>query len=407
MFNNSRDKRVLIFGGIPEIYKCLLKKNVEVCAVHKDLKNIDKSMEASVTYYEFDYRNLEQTLYFVLELSSEYPIDAIITFTEDAQETVAAINESMGLSGISSKLAKVVKDKSLMRNVISDFSPVKSDVVMDKVELLDFVSNNGFPLILKPKDGVGSRGIKLLESFEDIKKVEFEESMMVEEYLMGKEFSIESFSSGGVHKIIAVTEKRVFNGNDESKFVEEAHLVPAILFDKDENRIIDYVIDFLNKIDLRDGPAHTEIILTKTGPKVIETHTRPGGDYIPELVKLSTGIDIYELAIDKFVFNKEKIQELKKMPVKGAAIKFFTFSPGKVIDLSGLEEAAKSDGIVRLDLTIKPGDYINPVKRSGDRCGYVIATGEDAYHAYERCLKAAKLIKVTYDSEEVYNGYDY
>lgn len=392
-------KRIILIGGTVEIYKYASNEGIEILSIQK-AENFNQGMaNLSLKTFVFDYTNLNQTLEFVQSISKIHPIDCVISFTEDAQEITAKLNEIMGLPGIPVQLTRLVKDKSIMRSFINDFSPIKSRLVKTKREIIDFAKETNFPIILKPKDGVGSQGIKLINKTEDINNLILDNEMLIEEYLYGREFSVETISFDGDHRLISITEKQLFNKENNSKFVEEAHKVPANLNLIEQKVINEYVVLFLNKISLINGPAHTEIILTKNGPKVVETHTRPGGDNIPELVNLSYGINIYELTIDWFVMNKKpEINNLKNH--QSAAIKFLKFKPGKIAQVLGVEEASQIKDVIRIELEIKIGDYIKPIMKSRDRSGYIIAIGKDSEQAYKTCEKAALLLEVIYEVKE-------
>ncbi|HDR7671323.1 TPA: ATP-grasp domain-containing protein [Bacillus wiedmannii] len=398
--SKTKFNRILIIGGTPEIYECAGKLGIEVLSIQRP-SSLNKDMtRIAFKTFVFDYEDIKETIKFIETVTKLYPIDCVLTFTEDAQEIAAIINETMGKLGVSSDLTHLVKDKSKMRDMISDFSHVESKLVKSIDELKVFIEKIGYPVILKPKDGVGSNGVRLIKDKKEIYTLDLTDEILVEEYLIGKEYSVESFSFNGTHEVISITEKQLFNNDEASRFVEQAHRVPANIIESDKELIQKYVKEFLTQINLSNGPAHTEIMLTNKGPKVIETHTRPGGDYIPELVNLSYGINLYEMTLNWFV--KEKKTEINTIANEGAAIKFLRFNPGKVKKIQGLMEASSLKGVIRVELNVKNGEYINPVTKSRDRSGYIIAVGRDSNEAYDICEKASNLLEVIYETEEGY-----
>ena len=81
------------------------------------------------------------------------------------------------------------------------------------------------------------------------------------------------------------------------------------------------------------------------------------------------------------------------------AIRFLTASPGplptgRVIRVGDLEPVLASDGVVQADTYIEVGETIRPVRRDGDRRGYVIAVGEDSSEALRRAEEAASRFTV-------------
>src|SRR5262249_51439024 len=143
------------------------------------------------------------------------------------------------------------------------------------------------PAILKPVRGSASCSVIKIDgpaaieaawnAFPETERNRF----IVEEFLEGPEFSVESFSFNGFHSILAVTEKHC-----SESFVELGHVLPAALPKQTEDEIVACVRNFLDLVTLKDGPAHTEVKLTLAGPRIVEGHNRVGGDKINELVEL-------------------------------------------------------------------------------------------------------------------------
>lgn len=152
-------------------------------------------------------------------------------------------------------------------------------------------------MIVKPADRSGSRGITLVESKEDIAsavELAFEESfskeVLIESFVNGREFSVESVSYNGVHKILQVTEKFT---TGSPGFIEKGHTCPARITKHERFLILDVVYKTLNAVNLMYGAAHTELKINDDGDVfVIEIGSRMGGDYIgSDLVFYSTGFD--------------------------------------------------------------------------------------------------------------------
>lgn len=170
--------------------------------------------------------------------------------------------------------------------------------------------NIPFPVIVKPADSGGSRGITLIRDKQDFDKalqraLEWSPSRtaLVEQFVEGREFSIESISYQGKHYVIQITDKVT---TESPFFVELAHHQPANLNDKQWNAIKDLTIQMLNALKVEYGASHTEIKMDADGtPYVIEMGARMGGDYIQsDLVRLSTGYDfvngVLEIATGSF-----------------------------------------------------------------------------------------------------------
>ncbi|MGL4819250.1 MAG: hypothetical protein ACRC5C_04640, partial [Bacilli bacterium] len=182
-----------------------------------------------------------------------------------------------------------------------------------------------------------------------------------------------------------------FPPGDQPSFVELGHKVPASLNSSVVEEITRFTKDFLTLVNFEDGPAHTEVKLSSQGIRIIESHTRPGGDDIPFLVELTSGMNLYEMAIAWFAFGKR--YELMRS-LDGAAIKFFEHVPGEVTGLHGLHNLSNAPGVVRSMFQYQEGDVIGPISRSSDRKGYVVCKGKTSDEAYHLCQEALSHVRI-------------
>ncbi|MFJ7592116.1 ATP-grasp domain-containing protein [Streptomyces sp. NPDC097617] len=261
-----------------------------------------------------------------------------------------------------------------------------------------FAAEAGYPVILKPVDGSGSLGVTLVPDEEGLDDAVArtvgaaaagpEGAWIAEEYLHGPEFSVETFSTDGTHHLLAVTEK--FKG---ANFVEIGHLVPARLS-------VDVVRDMtaevgacLDAVGLREGPAHTEIVLTPGGPRVVETHCRPGGDGIVELVRLAVGLDVQRITFD-WLAGRPLNLEGGARP-RAAATSFLTPGAGTVTSVGGLDAAESAEGVTEAYLTVAPGSVIGELRSSSDRAGAAVATGDTPDEALRPAREAVDRFRIT------------
>jgi len=161
-----------------------------------------------------------------------------------------------------------------------------------------------FPLIAKPTDRSGSRGITKIDVAADIKTAvdeaignSFEKGAILEEYIEGEEYSCEAISYNGKHTILTVTKKYT---TGYPHFIETGHLEPAPLDTKLQNKIYDVIPRALDALKIEMGASHSEFKVTPDGEiGIIEIGSRMGGDCIgSNLVRLSTGYDFVKMVIE-------------------------------------------------------------------------------------------------------------
>lgn len=141
-----------------------------------------------------------------------------------------------------------------------------------------------------------------------------------------------------------------------------------------------------------NGSSCTEIKLTKDGAKVVEMGARLAGDYMTsDLVPLSTGVDMVESIIKIAMGEKPDVEHKFE---KASAVRFLGAKEGTIKSISGVEEAAKVPGVIRVEMYVKPGDKSVEIKSSLDRLGYVISQAETPHDAVNICEEAMKKIKI-------------
>lgn len=344
----------------------------------------------------------------VLRQARIYNPDVIITSTSDGPvRTAAYVNEKMGkqpdLAYEDSLCATI---KSYMRERLKECGvPIPQFyVVNDAFEFQEAVQELQGDMIVKPADNAGSRGVVLLKKDpvtgktqpEDILSVyEYSKSnsrngvVMVEEFMEGEEVSVESMTVNGETTIITITDKLT---TPPPYFVELGHAEPSRHPIEIQEKIREITMQAVKAIRLQNGSSHTEIKLTKDGPKIVELAARLGGDFITsKLVPLSTGVDMVGNSVVLATGGKV---DLAKKWNKGAAIRFISGESGIIAGIDIPKEAYKLPGIEEIVLYKKVGDVVDGTKSSNDRLGHVIATGKDADEAFGRAEDVVNRIKV-------------
>ena len=277
----------------------------------------------------------------ILEKCREIKPDAILTIASDlATITVNYVASKLGLTCNSLECTEISTNKFKMRQAFKKANiPVPKFEIVDENTNLDILNGMEYPLIVKPTDRSGSRAInKILkkEELSDAIKLavenSFEKKAIVEEYIDGDEFSAESISFHGKHNFLTVTRKQT---TGYPHFIETGHIEPAGLSEEIIEKIKNAILPALDSLKIENGASHAEFKITQNGDiRIIEIGARMGGDCIgSDLVKISTGYDYVKMVIDvalgkepvlekvsvpkiaviKFIFNKEDLDELEKI----------------------------------------------------------------------------------------------
>jgi biotin carboxylase len=354
-----------------------------------------------------DYGDIDRLLPLVRAFHEAYPFQAAVSLFELGLLPAARINEALGLGGESVATVELLLDKWRMREHLAarGISPVASAVGRSAQDIREFVQAHGLPIIVKPIRESGSLGVFSIHDREDVDAVaerfrslddghwvagdlssanSFDE-FLIEEYLNGPELSVETLSFDGRHVVIAVTDKETGPG-----FVEIGHSQPSLHSAETLREVTRLVTDFLDAVGLRNGPAHTEAKLTSRGPRIVESHNRIGGDRINELAEIAYGVDMERYALGAG-FDVVEPLTTSPEPRGGAAVRFLTPEPGRVVEVTGVDAVRADPAYVDLRLDVEPGDVVPPLTWNEDKVGHVIARGATATEAiaHGRRLAAA------------------
>ena len=255
----------------------------------------------------------------IVNVCKEIGVSGVIATTELTVAIASRISELLNLNGMPVTIAEHVTNKEFVRDRVNNscgiFQP-KHKVITTRNDIdIDPLS---FPVIVKPTSLGGKRGILVANNqdeyvhainyaYENMPKDRQE--IIIEEYLDGgREYSIESLSYHGEHKVIQVTEKIT---SAPPHIVELGHLQPARITVDQRKRIEDAMPKLLSMVGVDNTATHTEIKIINDKLYLIELNSRPGGDNIAyRLTELSTGYSYLGGAIDiatnDFAFPKDE-----------------------------------------------------------------------------------------------------
>ena len=340
----------------------------------------------------------------VLALAKRERVAFVITSTSDAPvRTASFVSEQLDLPvGISYADSICATHKDAMRRRLAKYNvPIPEFRVCSNldefVEALNYFEYRG---IIKPADSAASRGVKLIDSsirhddpeelFERGMSFSRKRTLMVERCISGTEVSVEGMTVNGKTHILAITDKMV---TEPPYFVELGHSEPALLEDAEKVRIEDVARAAIEAVGIVNGPSHTEIMITDSGPMVIEIAARLGGDYITSrLVPLSTGFDMVGASVELALGMPVDFPPPKQ---DGSAVRFIVSDTGVISDIKIDSAIYDLPGFEELELYKKSGDAISEPHSSNDRVGHVICTGPDALSARETAEKALSMIHVS------------
>lgn len=335
-----------------------------------------------------------------LQIAEECQPDAIVTDQSDlAVPTVAYVAEKMGLAGIGTDVAERFTNKYKMREITAreGFPSPKFKLCHSLEEAMDFVKVVS-PSIIKPLDSQSSRGVHIVENTEDIEKhwndcIQYsnsEEAIVIEEYIDGVEFTVDGLKTHDDYIVTAISQKE--------HYVYNPSVANRLLFSNTNNQ---YDYEQLRKINssmveamqLPFGITHAEYKYKDGNFYLIEIAARGGGTRISsDIVPLVSGINSENILLDILLGQNSPIEE--KEHYECAVLGFFDFSPGKIVNIIGVEEGLKQEGVHAVEIEVSVGEQIVNAQDDRSRCGYYIIYADSIEQLEEREKRLKNTVKV-------------
>jgi len=323
------------------------------------------------------------------------PLDGVVCVAADVPVTVARVAEAVGLPGIPVSVAELAADKLAMKQRFREEGvPIPWFCRVESFgHLQQLVREHGLPLVIKPVDSRGARGVLRLTKDVDLDwayqhSLGFSPSgrVMLEEYLAGPQISTESLMVSGKGATPGFADRNYeFIEKFAPFMIENGGEQPSRLTAKQQKDVRDCAEQAALAMGIENGIAKGDLVLTDSGPKVIEVAARlSGGWFSTDQIPIGTGVDLVELVIRQALGEKIALQDTTPVMSKGVAIRYFFPPAGKLVEVTGVESFAGKSWIHKLGFFVKPGDEIEKTSNHTQRAGFVITTGDTREQAVRR-----------------------
>jgi len=333
----------------------------------------------------------------LVRLAAGLNLDGVLTYDEALVQRTAELAARLGLGNPTPEAVRLCKDKSALRDRLTKagLSPVRHGIAHTFDEAREVAARIGYPLVCKPPALGGSIGVvrvddeeQLVESFglaldaNYLGQTSAVAGVLIEEYLDGPEYSVDCAVWDGVaHPLVVANKELAF----PPYFEELAHVVPAVVR-PGLDKACEMVVDAHCVLGLDRLVTHTEFKLTSRGPRIVEVNARLGGDLIPYLGALATGVDLAGAAADIALGIEPDIRAI----TVGVASILMIYPP-HAMRFEGLALRHRRDaypGLVDLFSFQQPGAELRlPPEGFLSRVGCVVVTG--ATHQECRNRRAA------------------
>lgn len=342
-----------------------------------------------------------------ISVGKKYNIDGVMTLgTDQPVYTVAKVADSLGLpTFLEIEVAKKVTNKRLMKKIFKENNIATPKFKLIKKDFLDKeIENFNFPIVIKPLDSQGQRGIYKLNSLSEIRnKIDNtlsysrEKEIIIEEYYKSDEITVSGWVHNDEAHILTVTDRVTFENNQHIGICK-AHNFPSKHLEKYSEEIEILTKKIVRIFNISNGPIYFQMLIGAEGIKVNEIACRIGGANEDELIPLLTGIDVLDMVIDYSLGNNIDYGRLKDYKLskntKKATVQLFFANPGKVVEMSNMENMLKLDGVISGKFNFKTGKSIDKIENATARAGYMIIVGENKAKLKENLKRAFENLKV-------------
>lgn len=344
-----------------------------------------------------------------IKAAKKHNVDAVLTAgTDQPVYTAAAVNKALGLpSFLSKKTAKAVTNKKIMKNKFSeaDIASVKYKIIDEKFNDKNLSSLN-FPVVVKPLDSQGQRGVfklkstaQVRENFSEVIKFSREKEILVEEYYNSDEITLSGWVQDSELKILTITD-RVTHQNKKHIGICSAHIFPSkFLSDyyEDIKKLSEKIVD---AFAIKNGPVYFQFLIGDKGLKVNEIACRLGGAYESDFIPIITGVDIVEMMVELSLGKTPLTKALDKYDIlkntNWLSVQLFFAEAAQIKEITPLSDLKELPGIIKAGLNFKVGDKIGEIENATERAGYFIVKASTKNELKFRIKKA-------YDTLKIYN----
>lgn len=314
----------------------------------------------------------------VLAYAKELEIDGIVTFASDiATTTVAFVAEQLNLTGCKQNIAETLSNKALFRQ-FQGRQQLDSPwffITQDIEELNKYYSQLSAPVIFKPVDTSGSRGLVKLDTlnpdlchnaFMYAQSFSRANTVSIEEFVEGIDVSGDGFLiNGQLHALISQKFKQ--------GFIPTGHYFPTNIKPVDQQRIFSEIEKTCHAIDYLDGPIDFDVKISSERITVIEMSPRLGGNGIPELIYYSSGIDLIAMTINYALGKPCNIPEQPDSLKPCASLIFGSDTAGQLSSITAVEELKNTfPELIECRFNYQAGDHVPAFEHSGNSLGYAL-----------------------------------
>ncbi len=349
-----------------------------------------------------------------IAIARKYRVDGIFTIgTDQPVLTAARVAEELGLpQTIDSSTARMATNKKYMKEAFDRFQIPSSryclihrEQIENRKMLQGQLQNLQFPIVVKPIDSQGQRGVFKLDKTEtnivDYMKQTFaftaSDEIIVEEYFDGDEITISAWVEDYRPYILLITDRPLWN-IEPHLGVPDGHIFPSKYLNQHFEKIMRILKQVAEAMNIPSGPVYAQMMVRDEEVMVIEVACRIGGGHEEELIPLLTGIDVVDMLIEKSLGNPINVQQLQQYRIRNndawAMVKFIRAHPGTVKEMGDLQQVKLMPGVVNAGFYNRDLKQVRELTDSTCRIGYLMIKGKNREDMRQKAAEAYQRVQV-------------
>ncbi|MFP4698573.1 MAG: acetyl-CoA carboxylase biotin carboxylase subunit family protein [Eubacteriales bacterium] len=393
-------KAIVLGGTIPHIE---LIKNLQKRGYYTIL--VDYYQNPPAKSYA-DEHIIESTLDqdVVLEIAQKLDVQLVIsTCVDQANVTACYVAEKLGLPApYSYEAALNVTNKGLMKKKMVEYAIPTSKYfcISNKNELENLCLE--FPVVVKPSDSTGSKGVKKANNFSELYNyfrealgISRNNNVIIEEFQEGIEVQVDFFIQNKEPNIVMTRQKSKISLEFDSVLQSTGSIIPADLSQAAKDSFLEIANNIANAFNLKNTSLFIQAIVNGDDINVLEFAPRIGGGLSYRLIKLITGFDILDATVDSYL--NIPIDVLSKQPKFYYSTNIIYAFPGKFDSIQGYQELIDRNIIEEFYIFKTKGMEIGSEMASRDRVGAFLLKANKKADLHSKMLEAIDEMEV-YDS---------
>lgn len=341
----------------------------------------------------------------VLVAAQKEQIDGIMSFaTDPGVVTAAYVAEKMGLPAAGSyESVSILQDKGRFRKFLTDngFTVPHARSYEEISEAQKDVDYFNWPVIVKPVDSAGSKGVTKVETPSELEKgiryaLEFSHSnkFIIEDFIEKKGCSSDSdcFSVDGKLVVTTFSSQR-FDVKAENPYAPMAYSWPSTFSSEHEEKLKSEIQRLLTLLGMKSSIYNVETREGVDGKAyIMEVSPRGGGNRLAEMVRYATGMDMITAAVKAAV--GDPVDNLEQKGYDGSWAEYVLHSIEEGTYKEVWINPEFKDKVVELDIWVKPGDKVHPFTAANFAIGTVVLRFDSQDEMEEAMSHMGDFIKV-------------